>query len=130
MLRARIPGGVDQEVYALLVTYQALRIAITDATFERPDIDPDRGSFTVALNAARDQLVLAAGAIADTVIDLTGVIGRHVLNAAMPARRLRTTPRVVKRAISNYVAKTASGRIRGPSRNATIEIDIHTHVDP
>jgi hypothetical protein len=39
-------------------------------------------------------------------------------------------PRVVKRAISNYVAKTANGRIRGPSRNATIEIDILAIEDP
>jgi hypothetical protein len=63
VLRARTPSGVDQEVYALLVTYQALRIAITDATNGRDDIDPDRASFTVALNTARDQLVLAAGVI-------------------------------------------------------------------
>lgn len=48
----------------------------------------------------------------------------------MPARRLRTTPRVVKRAISNYVAKTANGRVRGPSRNATIEVHIPDTADP
>lgn len=130
VLRARTPSGVDQEVYALLVTYQALRIAITDATIARPGIDPDRASFSVALNAARDQLVAAAGVIAEGVIDLVGVIGRHVLAAIMPARRARTTPRVVKRAISNYVAKTATGRIRGPSRNLTIEIDILAVIDP
>ncbi|MGH3965671.1 MAG: IS4 family transposase, partial [Pseudonocardiaceae bacterium] len=130
VLRARTPGGVDQEIYALLVTYQALRIAITDATITRPGIDPDRGSFTVALNAARDQLIQAAGVIADTAIDLVGVIGHHVLDAVMPARRPRTTPRVVKRAISNYAAKTATGRVHGPSRNTTIKIDILAVVDP
>lgn len=124
VLRARTPTGVDQEIYALLVTYQALRIAITDATLGRPDVDPDRGSFTITLNAARDQLVKAAGVIAGTVIDLVGTIGRHVLDNLMPDRRLRTTPRVVKRAISNYVAKTALGRIRGPSYKATININI------
>jgi len=101
VLRARTPGGVVQEIYALLVIYQALRIAITDATTGCEGIDPDRGSFSVALNTARDQLVLAAGVIAADVIDLVGVIGRHVLAAAMPARRLRIAPRVVKRAISN-----------------------------
>ncbi|MGH3827964.1 MAG: transposase [Pseudonocardiaceae bacterium] len=37
VLRARTSGGVDQEIQALLVTYQALRIAITDATITRPD---------------------------------------------------------------------------------------------
>jgi len=101
-----------------------LRIAITDATIGRPDVDPDRGSFTITLNAARDQLVKAADVITDTTINLVGTIGHHVLNNLMPDRRLRTTPRVVKRAISNYAAKTALGRIRGPSYKATITINI------
>jgi hypothetical protein len=130
VLRARAPGGVDQEIYALLVTYQALRIAITDATLGRPDLDPDRGSFTVALHAARDQLVKAAGVIAETTVDLVGVIGGHVLASLMPDRRLRTNPRVVKRAISKYVASSARDRARGPSLKATIKIDIFAGGDP
>lgn len=130
VLRARTPGGVDQEIYALLITYQALRTAISDATTGRPDLDPDRGSFTIALHAARDQLVLATGVIADTVIDLVGVIGRRVRDHRMPTRRLRTNPRVVKRAISKYVASTAKGRVRGPSHKATITIGIHTAAGP
>ena len=129
VLRARTPTGVDQEVYALLISYQALRIAISDATVDRPDLDPDRGSFTVALAAARDQLVQAAGVLADTTVDLIGTIGRSVRDHLMPDRRDRSTPRVVKRAISNYVAKTATGRVRGPSRNTDITITI-TRVDP
>jgi hypothetical protein len=130
VLRAKTPAGIEQEVYALLVTYQALRIAITDATLPHPDVDPDRASFTIALNIARDQLVAAASVITDTVIDLVGAIGHHVLDDLMPRRRLRTGPRVVKRAISNYAAKTAAGRIRGPSRKATITINILPRVDP
>lgn len=128
VLRARTPQGVDQEIYALLVTYQALRIAITDSTIGRSGIDPDRGSFTVALAAARDQLILAAGVIADTTIDLTGTIGRHVLANLLPDRRLRVNPRVVKRAISKFVAKGT--RIRGPSYKATISIEICAPTDP
>lgn len=124
VLRSRTPAGVTQEIYALLITYQVLRIAISDTTLTRPGIDPDRGSFTVALHAARDQLTAAAGVIADTSIDLVGVIGRHVLDALLPARRVRTNPRVVKRAISKYVASTAQGRHRGPSRPAKITIEI------
>jgi uncharacterized protein YneF (UPF0154 family) len=115
---------VDQEVYALLITHQALRIAISDATLARPDIDPDRASFTVARQAARDRLIAAAGIIADTSVDLIGVIGGHVLARLLPARRIRTNPRVVKRAISKYVASTAKGRHRDTSRPATITIDI------
>jgi Insertion element 4 transposase N-terminal/Transposase DDE domain len=124
VLRARTPSGLEQEIYALLVTYQALRIAIADATLTRPDIDPDRGSFAVALDAARDEAIKAAGVIADTTIDLVGAIGRRVLGHLLPDRRCRTTPRVVKRAISNYAPKTATGRVRGPSYKATISIDV------
>ena len=57
VLRARTPAGVHQEVYALLVTYQILRTAMADATSTQPGTDPDRASFTLALHAARDQLV-------------------------------------------------------------------------
>lgn len=130
VLRARTPTGVEQEIYALLLTYQTLRIAITDATIGRPDVDPDRGSFTITLGAARDELVKAAGVIADTVIDLVGTIGRHVLDNLMPDRRLRTNPRVVKRAISKYVASNARGRVRASSYKATININILAGGDP
>jgi len=57
VLRARTPAGVDQEVHALLITYQILRLAMADATTSRPEIDPDRVSFTIALHAARDQVI-------------------------------------------------------------------------
>jgi hypothetical protein len=99
------PAGIAQEVYALLACYQILRIAITDAIEAAGGTDPDRASFTIALNAARDLLIQAAGVIADTVIDLTGGIGRRVLGSLFPARRLRVSPRIVKRALSRYPAK-------------------------
>jgi len=124
VLRARTPAGLEQEIYARLIAYQALRIAIADATLTTPDVDPDRGSFTVALHAARDQLIKAAGVIADTTVDLAGAIGRQVLDGLLPARRCRTTPRVVKRAISTYAPHTASGRLRGPSHKSAISIDV------
>jgi len=70
VLRAASPAGVTQEVYALLITYQALRTALADATLARPDIRPDRLSFIVALNTARDQVIHAATAITDRVAEL------------------------------------------------------------
>jgi hypothetical protein len=119
VLRARTPGGIEQEVYALLVTYQALRTAIADATATVPGTDPDRASFTIALNAARDQVILAAGVTTGT--GLAGTIGRHVLAHLMPSRRLRTSPRVVKRAISKYNAR---GKTDRTTYKATISITI------
>ena len=122
VLRARTPAGIDQEIYALLVTYQILRTAMADATSTQPGTDPDRASFTIAWQAARDQLVHAAGIIAGIIIDLAGTIGQHVLASLLPARRLRVSPRIVKRAISKYQARGPG--ITRASYKATISIDI------
>ena len=127
VLRARTPDGVEQEVYALLITYQLLRTAMTDATDSRPGLDPDRASFTTALHAARDQVIHAAGIIAGTVTDLVGAIGRHVLANLLPDRRVRTKTRAVKRANSKYQARGPN--IDRTSYQATISIDILT-ADP
>ena len=124
VLRARTPTGIEQEMYALLVTYQILRTAMTDATNTMPGIDPDRASFTTALHAARDQLIHAAGVTAETVIDLVGKIGRLVLDNLMPIRRLRTNARTVKQAISKYNARGPN--IDRRTYKATLTIDILT----
>jgi len=121
VLRATTPAGITQEVYALLITYQALRTALSDATLARPDIRPDRLSFTVALHAARDQVVHAAATIAETTVDLIGRIGAAALNQPLPARRSRSSPRVVKRAISKHRAK---GDIDRTNYTTVITIEI------
>ncbi|GLY99838.1 transposase [Actinoplanes sp. NBRC 103695] len=125
VLRARTLDGIDQEIHALLLTYQLLRTAMTDATDSRPGTDPDRASFTTALNTARDQVVHAAGVIADTVIDLVGVIGAHILNDLLPDRRIRTKTRMIKRSNSKYQARGPN--IDRRSYQATISINI---IDP
>ncbi len=122
VLRSCIPAAVDQEIHALLAAYQILRIAIVDATDTVPAADPDRASFAIALETARDQIVNAANVIADTVIDLLGAIGRTVLDNLMPARRLRVSPRAVKRPLSRYAYRSL--RITKTSYKATLSIDI------
>ncbi|MEU8703024.1 transposase [Streptomyces sp. NPDC048680] len=72
VLRGRHPTAVTQETWALLVAYQALRTAMSDAVLHRPDIDPDRAAFTIALNTARDQIIRAAGIIPHPRTDLVG----------------------------------------------------------
>jgi hypothetical protein len=98
---------------------------MTDATDSRPGLDPDRASFTTALNTARDQLVHAAGVIADTAIDLVGVIGAQVLAHLLPERRVRVKTRMIKRSNSKYQARGSN--IDRHSYKATIAIDIITH---
>ena len=113
ILRSHTPHGVEQELWALLATYQILRTAMTDAithaTGPDPGPDPDRASFTTALEAARDQLITAHTVLTDTTtdtttdtIDLVGQIGRRVLANLLPTRRARICPRTVKRPLSKY----------------------------
>jgi hypothetical protein len=122
VLRARTLPGITQEIYALLAVYQAIRIAIADTTLISPGTDPDRASFTIALQAARDQVVQAAGVIASETIDLAGAIGRHILDNLLPARRLRISPRAIKRPLSRYAYKSL--RVDRRTYKATISIDI------
>ena len=98
-----------------------LRTAIADAAGTVPGTDPDRASFSVALNAARDQVALAAGVLAGPGTDLAGTIGRLVLASLMPPRRARTSPRVVKRAMSRYNAR---GKVDRTTCKAAIDITI------
>ncbi|MGW3661507.1 IS4 family transposase [Streptomyces sp. NPDC005151] len=122
VLRSKTWAGIAQEVYALLSVYQLLRTAITDATDTVPGADPDRASFRIALETARDQVIQAANVIADTRIDLVGTIGRAVLDQLMPARRLRVSPRAVKRPLSRYAYKSL--KVDRRTYKATLRIDI------
>jgi hypothetical protein len=106
VLRSGDRPGIEQELWALLTLYQLLRMAMTDAVETRPGTDPDRASFTTALEAARDQVTAAAGVCAGTT--LPGVIGRAVLATLLPARRARYSARKVKCATSRYLDRDDS----------------------
>ena len=120
VLRARRPRGVLQEVWALLCAYQALRTAMADAVLTSPGTDPDRASFTVALTAARDQII--PDRITADPPDPTGPIGTAVLTALPPPRRPRTRTRAIKRALSKHRARTPH-----PDRT-THPLTITTHI--
>ena len=73
------------------------------ATESRPGTDPDRASFTTALETAKDLLVNAVNVTDDT--DLVGRIGQAVLADLLPPRRPRTSVRKVKSPLSRYNKK-------------------------
>ena len=54
VLRSGDPAGLQQEVWALLALYQALRRAMVTAVETVPGTDPDRASFTIALELPPD----------------------------------------------------------------------------
>jgi hypothetical protein len=108
VLRSGDPAGLEQEAWALLALYQALRIAITDAVEAVPGTDPDRASYQAAVDAAQD-LVTTARNITDPDGDLTGRIGRAVLSRLNPPRRPRVCARRVKSPLSRW-AKHPPGK--------------------
>lgn len=118
VLRSRSPHGLEQEIWALLTTYQALIRAAADAAFTEPDLDMDRISFTVLTTTAADTITTATAVIPADPNDLRGHIGRTVLANLLPARhRRRTKPRTRKSRTSKYQART------GPHGTQTYTIE-------
>ena len=122
VLRATDPIGLDQEIWALLVLYQAIRVAIADALCGTGHTGV-QAAFSIAVEAAREQLIRAEGIFDEETIDLKGHIGHHVITHLQPDRRVRTAPRAVKRAINKHRAK---GPVNRRTYKATLHITIHT----
>jgi len=101
VLRSGDPAGLEQEMWALLALYQALRIAITDAVTTVPGTDPDRASYQIAVQTAQI-LVTGARNVTTGVTDLAGGIGRAVLANLHGPRRPRVCPRRVKSPLSRW----------------------------
>lgn len=125
VLRSGDRPSLEQELWALLTLYQLLRMAMVTAVETHPGTDPDRASFTTALETARDELTAARGICPDGPADLTGAIGRAVLDTLLPARRPRYSARKVKCATSRYLNRDDS-RPSTPTTITTIDILIHT----
>jgi hypothetical protein len=103
ILRSRSLTGIDQEVYALLATYQALIRVAADTALTRPGLDMDRISFTILLQTAGDLVTTASNILLTGPIDLIGVIGRAFLRDLLPAwRRPRVKARTRKNPTSKY----------------------------
>ena len=124
VLRSRDPAGLEQEMWALLALYQALRIAITDAVATVPGTDPDRASYQIAAETAADLVTSASNIISDTP-DLAGGIGRAVLANLHRPRRPRVCARKIKSPLSRW-NKHPPGK---PAKNLRVT-SITTTVNP
>ncbi len=101
VLRSGDPAGLEQEIWALLALYQALRRAMVTAVETVPGTDPDRASFTIALQTAIDTVTGADGVLASDARD-PGRLGRAVLDGLLPPRRPRVSVRKVKSPLSRW----------------------------
>jgi len=120
VLRSGDPAGLQQEMWALLALYQALRIAITDAIGTSPGTDPDRASYQIAVETAQT-LVTGARGVITGASDLAGDIGRAVLAGLHGPRRPRVCARKVKSPLSRW-NKHPPGKPRTSQRITKITI--------
>jgi hypothetical protein len=101
VLRSHDPAGLEQELWALLALYQALRRAMVAAVETMPGTDPDRAGFTTALQATTHTLIQADGIITSHTSP-AGRIGQAVLGNLLPPRRPRVSARKVKSPLSRW----------------------------
>lgn len=108
VLRSTDPDGIHQELYAYLITYQAIRCLILHAATS-VGVDTDRLSFTTALRAVRRWITTAATATAD-VLAAAHTATLTEISREQQHRRQRSSPRAVKRSQAPYPAKRHSGQ--------------------
>lgn len=130
VLRSCDPVGIEQELWALLALYQALRVAMVDAVKSRPDTDPDRASFTIALTTAQAQLIKAQGIVDHEPDPSIGAIGAAILANLLPPRRPRLSTRKVKAPVSRYGTLTENARPLASTKILTIAVDIDEPGSP
>jgi hypothetical protein len=128
ILRSGDPAGLEQEMWALLALYQALRIAITDAAETVPGTDPDRASYQIAVETARDMVIQARNVVTGAD-DLAGAIGRAILANLHGPRRPRVCARRVKSPLSRW-NKHPPGKPRTCQRITKITAEIHAGHHP
>ena len=127
VLRSGDPAGIEQETWALLTLYQALRTAVTNAVQSAPGTDPDRASWQITVETAQNLLTTAQN-ITDPGGDLTGDIGRAVLAGLHGPRRPRVCARKVKSPLSRW-NKHPDGKPRATCRitGITAHVDASHH---
>jgi hypothetical protein len=109
VLRSKHPDGVRQEVWGYLCAHYAIR-ALMATTAAGSGVDPDRISFTRALNAARRSVRQGLGTATHLLMIALASSSSEISRLLVPTRPLRSAPRVVKRKMSSYAVKRAEHR--------------------
>jgi len=106
-LLSHIPQLALQELYALLLTHYAIRVVMFRAAQSCVDLDPDRLSFTLGVQALHDAVILAS----QTRVSSLGTLQLHLQagltlkGSLLEPRRLRFNCRVVKRICTRFRCK-------------------------
>jgi len=103
-LRSRTPCGILQEVYGILLAYNAVRFLMHQAALS-VDLDPRRLSFIHAVRVLRETAPLLRSAHADQLPTLYAGMIAHIAQGRLPPRDNRIHPRVIKKKMSNFPKK-------------------------
>jgi hypothetical protein len=103
-LRSLTPRGVIQELYGLVLAHFAVRFLMHAAALQA-GVDPDRLSFVHALEVIRDAVPEFQMTAPDQLPRLYRRLLGDIAAERLPARRLRSNPRVVKQKMSNFKLK-------------------------
>ncbi|MFJ9909248.1 transposase [Streptomyces sp. NPDC101152] len=101
VLRSRSVPGLEQEIFALLTSYQALIRTAGDITTATPGLSAQRVSFTVLFQAAAGQIITAWVGTID-VVSLIGAIGRAVLDRPLPEGHRQRLKARFRKTVSEY----------------------------
>jgi Insertion element 4 transposase N-terminal/Transposase DDE domain len=105
LLRSQKPVGVIQELYALLIAHYVVRAVMHETALDA-GVDPDRLSFVGALRVLHDAIPEFALVAPQEWARLYTRVRREIAQSKqLPARRLRSNPRVVKRKMSKFPLK-------------------------
>jgi hypothetical protein len=103
-LRSRTPCGILQEMYGILLAYNAVRFLMHEAALS-VDIDPRRLSFIHAVRVLRETAPLMRAAPAVRLPTLFAGMIAHIARGVLPPRDNRINPRVIKKKMSNFPKK-------------------------
>jgi hypothetical protein len=92
VLRSQDPAGVEQELWAYLITYQSMRIFLLHVA-DRAGRDCDELSFTAVLRVVRRKITAGPRGLAQAWRQAAA----EILTEINGPRRARTSPRTVKR---------------------------------
>jgi hypothetical protein len=103
-LRSRTPGGVRQEIYGVLLAYNAVRGLMHEAALAE-QIDPRRLSFLDSLRIIRDTVADMRNARTVQLPILYQGMLKLIGQCRLPPRDGRINPRVIKRKMSKWLKK-------------------------
>jgi hypothetical protein len=103
-LRSRTPQGVRQEIYGVLLAYNAVRGLMHEAALAE-QIDPRRLSFLDSLRVIRDTVADMRNARTEQLPILYRGMLKLIGQCRLPPRDGRINPRVIKRKMSKWLKK-------------------------